>query len=256
MKDKAVMQLKNHSAEQNSINPWASIDEVRALLCLPEIKSDPGSEKFSRRKTKTGSSLYRLGQHFEYIYIVNTGFLKSVIIDEAGTEQILGFPMRGDLLGFDGISDERHESEAIALTEVEVIAIPLSKLSEFSHSQPALGNWLYRIISRELVKDQATVGMLGMLGAEARVARFLYKLGQRYMAMGFSPNHFILKMTRQEIGCYLGLTIETVSRSLSALQGAGFIKINQKEVEILEGEALRTLQRINQQACHKNTAAI
>jgi CRP/FNR family transcriptional regulator, anaerobic regulatory protein len=249
------MQSTVHPFKPAQSNLWATLKEVRSLLQLPTVELEATGELFARRKVKTGASVYRLGQQFEYVYVVSNGFLKNVVIDESGTEQILGFPMRGDLLGFDGINEDRHESEAIALTDVEVIAIPLNKLSEFTHDEPALANWVYRIISRELVREQVTVGMLGMLGAEARVARFLYNLGQRYQAMGFSSRNFVLKMTRQEIGCYLGLTIETVSRSMSALHGAGFIKINQREVEILEVESLRTLQRISQSTAGKHAIA-
>jgi CRP/FNR family transcriptional regulator, anaerobic regulatory protein len=239
------MQTSVLTSRPNQRHLWSTLEEVRTLLRLPKIDESTTIELFSRRKVKPCESVYRMGQQFEYIFIVSSGFLKNIIIDEEGTEQILGFPMRGDLLGFDGINEDRHHSEAIALTDVEVIAISLSKLSDFAFDQPELSNWVYRAISRELVREQTTVGMLGMLGAEARVARFLYALGQRYFAMGFSSQNFILRMTRKEIGCYLGLTVETVSRSISALISAGFIRVRQKEVEIICAESLRTLHRID-----------
>ena len=222
---------------------WCSLPDICRLLGMADINVDSDS-RFQRRRVKTGQWVFSAGEKFNAVFIVYSGFLKTLLMDAGGNQQILGFPMRGDLLGIDGLHNQQYASQACALTDCDLVVIPFRELTSLGHQNAMLENWLYRAVSRELVREHAVVGMLGIMGAEARVARFLVALSERFAAIGYSPSCFNLRMTRQEIGNYLGLTIETVSRSLSALHDAGLIHINQRAVEVCDLAALRLVQKM------------
>ena len=222
---------------------WCSLPDICRLLGMADINVDSDS-RFQRRRVKAGQWVFSAGEKFNAVFIVYSGFLKTLLLDDGGNQQILGFPMRGDLLGIDGLHNQHYASQASALTDCDLVVIPFRELTSLGHQNAMLENWLYRAVSRELVREHAVVGMLGTMGAEARVARFLVALSERFAAIGYSPNCFNLRMTRQEIGSYLGLTIETVSRSLSALHDAGLIHINQRAVEVCDLAALRLVHKM------------
>ncbi len=224
-----------------------SLAELCSLLGFPAIVGDDNM-RFLRRRVKAGQWVYATGEPLDAVYAVFAGSVKTLLIDPAGNEQILGFPQKGDLLGMDGIFGNRHASHAIALTDCELIVIPFNELSQRGAAAASLENWLFRATSRELSREHSLVGLLGTLSADARVARFLVSLSERFAAAGYSPRSFRLAMTRKDIGNYLGLTLETASRTLSALDAAGYINVDQREVEIKDMGALRTLERITQLA--------
>ena len=222
---------------------WCTLPEVCHLLSLPNIDVK-STLRFQRRRIKAGQWLFSFDEKFSSVFIIHSGFLKTLLVDEVGNEQILGFPMKGDLLGIDGLHNEHYASRAVALTDCDLVVVPFHELTALGRKHILLENWLYRAMGRELVREHAIMGVLGTLGAEARVARFLVSLSDRFAANGYSPVCFNLRMTRQEIGSYLGLTLETVSRSLSALNDAQLIEINQRAVEIKDISFLRSLQKI------------
>ncbi len=222
---------------------WCSLPEICQLLSIPNIDAK-SNVRFQRRRIKAGQWLFGNGEKFSSVFIVYSGFLKTLLVDEVGNEQILGFPMKGDLLGIDGLHNEHYASQAAALTDCDLVVVPFHELKSLGHEHVFLENWLYRAMGRELVREHAVVGLLGTLGAEARVARFLVSLSDRFAANGYSPVSFNLRMTRKEIGSYLGLTLETVSRSLSALHDAELIEIKQRAVEIKDIVFLRSLQKL------------
>ena len=179
-----------------------------------------------------GSYLYRSGAKFQSLYAIRTGFFKTQVLHEDGREQVTGFQMAGEIIGMDAISSDAHTCDAIALEDSEVCEIPFSRLEELSRKLPLLQRHLHRILSREIVRDQGIMLLLGSMRAEERLAAFLLNLSQRFAARGYSPTSFYLRMTRQEIGSYLGMKLETVSRTLSNFQGAGLISIRNKSVEL------------------------
>jgi CRP/FNR family transcriptional regulator len=179
-----------------------------------------------------GGFLYRSGAKFQSLYAIRTGFFKTQVLHEDGREQVTGFQMAGEIIGMDAISSDAHACDAIALEDSEVCEIPFSRLEELSRKLPSLQRHLHRILSREIVRDQGIMLLLGSMRAEERLAAFLLNLSQRFAARGYSPTSFYLRMTRQEIGSYLGMKLETVSRTLSNFQGAGLITIRNKSVEI------------------------
>ncbi len=221
----------------------SSLADICLLLGIEDIDK-PSDTLFLRRRVKAGQWIFSNGQKFDSVFIVYSGAIKTVLLDEVGNEQILSFPLRGDLLGLDGLHENCHPSQAVALTDCEVIVIPFGALIKLSHEHPSIATWFYCAMSRALAHEHALMGMLSTLCSEARVARFLISLSERYKKLGGSATHFSLPMTRQEIGSYLGMTFETVSRALSALQEAQFIDISRREVILKNLPGLLALKKI------------
>jgi CRP/FNR family transcriptional regulator len=223
---------------------WSTLDEICALLHIRCGSLASDKALFQHVQFKEGQRIYRVGQVFDSLYIVNAGFLKIATVDDAGNERVLSFPMKGDMLGLDGIHTHCHPCETLALSECNLILLPFARMSSIGRSNPDIENLMYRMMSRELAHRQEIIDMLGILSAEARVARFLISLAERFVGMGYSDKLFNLRMTRQEIGSYLGLTMETVSRTLSAFNEMGLITVRQRSVGINDPEALRALRRL------------
>jgi CRP/FNR family transcriptional regulator len=224
---------------------WSNLKELCDLLRIPAATTAADEEfLFQHVQFKTGQRIHTIGQPFDTLYIVHSGFLKTVLIDEFGNEQVLSFPMKGDLFGVDGIHTRRYASEAVALSNCDLILLPFKKFTALGRAHVELEHAMYSVMSRELVREQSMVSMLGALSAEARVARFLVSLSERFADMGYSSKLFNLRMTRHEIGSYLGLTLETVSRTLSAFNEIGLITVDQRSIGIKDVDALKTLRRL------------
>jgi CRP/FNR family transcriptional regulator, anaerobic regulatory protein len=230
---------------------WSTLADICQLLQLDiKIRDDTLQALFQHRRLKPDEPAYRVGQAFEALHVVNAGFLKTVMLDSEGDERVVGFPMKGDLLGCDGICNDRHVSEVVALSDCDLIVIPFKQLLSLGHGCQELEHTMYRAVTRQMVQENVSLATLGALRSDARVARFLVMVADRHAALKFSSQSFRLRMTRREIGSYLGLTLETVSRSMSALDAAGIICVHQRDIEILRPDILRslppmeTLQRI------------
>jgi len=196
---------------------------------------------------RRGDTLFRAGDHFESLFAVRTGFFKTRVSSEDGRDQVTGFQMAGELLGLDGISSDRHTCDAVALEDSQVCVIPYGQLEALSREFTDLQRQFHRIMSREIVRDQGVMLLLGSMRAEERLAAFLLNLTQRLQARGFSGSSLVLRMTREEIGTYLGLKLETVSRCFSKFQDDGVLQVKQRQIEVLDAEALREL--VNGSAC-------
>lgn len=215
-------------------------------LCMPLGLNDLELAKVDelvslRRRLKRGEHLYRVGQPFDAIYAIRSGFFKTDVLVEDGRDQVTGFQMTGELLGLDGISSEAHTCNAVALEDSEVCPIPFSHLEGLSREIHTLQHHFHKVMSREIVRDHGVMMLLGMMRAEERLAAFLLNLSQRFTARGYSPAEFNLRMTREEIGSYLGLKLETVSRTFSRFQEEGLIAVQQKNVRILNIPGLQKL---------------
>jgi CRP/FNR family transcriptional regulator len=195
----------------------------------------------SRRKLRKGDALYRAGEAFGHLYAVRVGSLKTTVLAEDGREQVAGYHMLGDIIGLDGIGSERHGCDAIALEDTEVCAMAFGRLEELARSLPALQHNLHRFIAREITRDHDVMLLLGSMRAEERLATFLINLSERYRRRGYSSTEFVLRMTREEIGSYLGLTLETVSRLFSRFQEEGLLQVQGRAVKILDLAGFRSL---------------
>ncbi len=213
-------------------------------LCLP-VDLDGGELQrldaltSIKRAFRRGEYLYRSGEQFRALYAIRTGFFKTQILHEDGREQVTGFQMPGEIIGLDAICSDAHTCDAVALDDSEICEMPFKRLEELSRELPPLQRHLHKIMSREIVRDQGIMMLLGSMRAEERLAAFLLNLSQRFSARGYSPNAFHLRMTRQEIGSYLGLKLETVSRTLSQFHEHGLLNVRVREVEIMDMLRLR-----------------
>ena len=215
-------------------------------LCLPFGMSDTELSRLdelvgARRKVKRQQNLYRAGDPFEAIYAIRAGSFKTDVLLEDGREQVTGFQMTGEILGLDGISTEAHSCNAVALEDSEVCVIAYDKLEQMSHEIEGLQLQFHKVMSREIVRDHGVMMLLGSMRAEERLAAFLLNMSQRFNARGFSSQEFNLRMTREEIGSYLGLKLETVSRAFSRFQEDGLISVQQKHVLLLDAAGLKKL---------------
>jgi CRP/FNR family transcriptional regulator len=195
----------------------------------------------SKRKVSRGASLYQIGDRFESLYAVRSGAFKTVGVSWHGDEKVTGFYLSGEILGLDAINGGNHGFNAVALEDGEVCVIPFQRLEQLATTIPALQHQLFRLLSSDISRDQGLMLLLGSMTAEQRVAAFLLSLSRRHQRLGFSPSRFVLRMTREEIGNYLGLTLETVSRLFSRLQRDGLIAVQQRDIELRNADRLREM---------------
>lgn len=193
---------------------------------------------FGRRRVKVGQTLYREGDRFQFIYAVRSGTFKSSLMLADGREQISGFYMAGELLGLDGVANGEHASSATALEDTEVCAIPYAHLTELAAGNPGMQHLLSRLMSREIVREHSLMVLLGSMNAEERLAAFLLNLSQRLKARGYSPTEFHLRMSRAEIGSYLGMTLETVSRTFSTFQQQRLLEVDKRHIRVIDLDGL------------------
>ena len=214
--------------------------ELAGMLNFPiDVPEAMADVEFPVRRLQPGETLCRAGDEFEALYVVRSGFLKTVSLDGAGNEQVLAFPMRGDAIGVDGFDQGHYTEDAIALDSCHVIIVPFARIAGLGRRMPGIERLVYAIFNRELVHRQNMVRLLGMLNAEARVAAFLLGLSERFGRLGCSKSSFVLRMTRQELGSYLGIKLETVSRALSAFATSGLMDVSRREVVLNDIDGLR-----------------
>ncbi len=221
-------------------------------LCMPVGLSSEQMNRIdeivaTRRKVKRGAALFRNGEAFTSLYAIRTGFFKTCIATEDGRDQVTGFQMAGEIIGLDGIVNDRHSCDAVALEDAEVCVMPYNTLEELSREVNALQHHVHKVMSREIVREHGVMLLLGSMRAEERLAAFLLNLVQRLHARGFSQSELVLRMTREEIGSYLGLKLETVSRTFSKFADDGMIEVKQRHVRILDTEKLQSM--VNSQHC-------
>lgn len=212
-------------------------------LCIPyslnSNELDQLDDIIERKKPiHKGDELFKAGDHLKSLYAIRSGSVKSYTITENGEEQITGFHLAGDLVGFDAISKEHHPSFAEALETSMVCEIPYETLDELCGKMPKLRQQILRLMSTEIGADQNMLLLLSKKSAEERLASFIYELSRRFGERGFSSREFRLTMTRGDIGNYLGLTVETISRLLGRFQKAGMIAVQGKYITVLDIETL------------------
>ena len=215
-------------------------------LCLPVGLSPDEMSRLdsvisTRKRVKRGSALFNNGDRFSSLYAVRSGFFKTRVTSVDGRDQVTGFQMTGEILGMDGIVNDHHSCDAVALEDAEVCVMPFDRIESLSREFSALQHHVHKIMSREIVRDHGVMLLLGSMRAEERLAAFLLNLVQRLHSRGFSQSELVLRMTREEIGSYLGMKLETVSRTFSKFVEEGIIEVKQRHVQIKDTEALRRL---------------
>ncbi|MEO8304764.1 MAG: fumarate/nitrate reduction transcriptional regulator Fnr [Betaproteobacteria bacterium] len=215
-------------------------------LCLPVGVDQDGMRQLDslvseRMHVKKGDAIYRAGDPFVSLFAIRVGSCKSTVLGEKGYEQVSGYHMMGDIVGLDGIGSGQHGGEAVALEDTEVCVLPFHRLEDLARQVHSLLHNMHRILSREIGRDENVMLMLGSMRAEERLAVFLLGLAKRYRERGYSETEFVLRLTRADIGSYLGLTLETISRLLSRFQASGLLQVQGRVVKLLDLTALKEL---------------
>jgi CRP/FNR family transcriptional regulator len=221
-------------------------------LCLPVGLSEQDFERVEalvsqRRKVERGQALFRDGEKFEALYAIRSGFFKTNLMTEDGREQITGFQMAGEIMGLDGIVNDHFTCNAIALENSEVCLLPYHSIEDLAREVPSLQRHVHKIMSREIVRENGVMLLLGSMQASERLAAFLLNLIGRLQVRGYSQSEMILRMTREEIGNYLGLKLETVSRTFSKFVEDGILEVQQRAIKIINLDALKLMA--NPEAC-------
>lgn len=211
--------------------------------CLPAGLAEPDVArldglKFARRRIKEGEVLFHAGQPFAFLYAVRSGTLRTTLATSDGREQVSGFAMAGELLGLDGLAAGAHSTTAVALEDADVCAIPYAQLAQLGAESARMYLTLSRLMSGEIVRERRLMVLLGSLNAEERLAAFLVDISKRMKARGYSASEFHLRMSRADIGSYLGMTLETVSRAFSSFQRQRLLEVDKKHVRIVDRDAL------------------
>ncbi len=217
-----------------------------ATLCLPMSLTPDDVERLDSivrrsRPLHRGDYLFRSGERFRSLYVVKTGSVKSYAPSEEGGEQVLGFHLPGEIIGLDAIEKELHLCSAKVLETSAICEVPFFRLLELSSSIPSLQHQIYRLLSKEIGHDTEMLLLLGKKSAEERLAAFLLSMSKRLRKRGLCPTDFFLSMSRHEIGNYLGLAVETVSRLFTRFQDEGLLKVDRKHVELIDLGALEAI---------------
>ncbi len=232
-------------------NPMVNCGDCRlGPLCLPIALNTDEITQLDEivkrgRPLNRGEHLYRQADAFHAVYAVRSGSFKAYSTADDGTEQVTGFYLPGEILGMDGISSLKHCSSAVALETSSVCEIPFSRLEELSSQLPSLQHRFFQIMGKEITKDQQMLTLLGKNSAEERVASLLLSISSRNNHRNLSATRFRLSMSRAEIGNYMGLTVETVSRVFSRLQKQEIIGVENREIEILDMEKLKGIANVS-----------
>lgn len=237
--------------EQDGVAPPTSpivhgssrLKDVCALLRIAATASiECETARFAHRRLRRGQRVYAAGLPFDALYVVCRGTLKTVATDAAGQPQILGFPMRGDLLGVDGIYPKMYPTEVVALTSCEVICLPFKQFAALGKAHAGLDGAIYSLMSEDLLREQSLIRILGSFGPEVRVAQFLAWMAKRHADIGHCKAAIVLAMSRHEIGSYLGVCRKTVDRAFSAFAEMGAISVNRRCITIRDLRALMALR--------------
>lgn len=218
-------------------------DLLRLLDAEDGVSAQTDAQPLPVRHLHAGSALHHEGDAADTVEFVRLGTLKVFTTSEDGDEQVLGFAERADLLGFDALCTERHPTSAVALEDCWLFSLRVGDFYRWSRELPALDRALHRAASRQLARCHQVADVMGAVVAEVRLARFLLHRADHLQALGQSPRRFVLRMTRRDLASHLGVAHETVSRAFTALAQWGCLRVDAREVEIVDFDRLRACTR-------------
>ncbi|MCE2867989.1 MAG: Crp/Fnr family transcriptional regulator [Oxalobacteraceae bacterium] len=247
--------LKPKSRSIDNLPRISSSAEQLFALCGIESRQNFNSfpQKFLHIRVKAGRHVYLSNDKCEMIYLVYSGFLKNTWADTNGNEKIIDFPMKGEMVGLDGIAHGKFANSLKALTDSELIGIPLDFCRRQNVEGEVFRNHIISVLSQQLVNEQKSSFMISALPVDAKVAKFLLSLSFKFKSLGYSEKSFLLRMSREEIGSYLGVSLETVSRTISGLCKIGVLKKDNRSIEIINFDALKKLKRLPLGVTYKAT---
>ncbi len=242
--------LKSSESPACPHNANVSCGDCRlSSICLPLSLDSEDISKLDQivekgAQLQRGEILYKQNGEFRSVYAVRAGAIKAYHIDSGGQEQVVGFYLPGEILGTDGIGGHRYNNTAVALDTTAVCEIPFAQLEKLSTELPFLQRHFFRIMSREITDDQKMLTLISKNTADERLASFLISLSTRHAQRQLSGSQFLLPMSRQDIGNFLGLTVETVSRVFTRFRKKLLIEVDGKQVQILNIDALKEIARV------------
>ncbi len=247
--------LKPRSSSINNLPRISSSTEQLFALCGIESKQHLSAvaQKFLHVRIKAGRHVYLSNDKCEMIYLVYSGFLKNTWADTNGNEKVIDFPMKGEMVGLDGIAHGKFANSLKALTDSELIGIPLDFCRRQNVEGEIFRNHIISVMSQQLVNEQKSSFMISALPVDAKVAKFLLSLSFKFKSLGYSEKSFLLRMSREEIGSYLGVSLETVSRTISGLCKIGVLKKDNRSIEIINFDELKKLKRLPLGVTYKPT---
>ena len=247
--------LKPKSRSIDNLPRISSSAEQLFALCGIESRQNFNSfpQKFLHIRVKAGRHVYLSNDKCDMIYLVYSGFLKNTWADTNGNEKIIDFPMKGEMVGLDGIAHGKFANSLKALTDSELIGIPLDFCRRQNVEGEVFRNHIISVLSQQLVNEQKSSFMISALPVDAKVAKFLLSLSFKFKSLGYSEKSFLLRMSREEIGSYLGVSLETVSRTISGLCKIGVLKKDNRSIEIINFDALKKLKRLPLGVTYKHT---
>jgi CRP/FNR family transcriptional regulator len=218
-------------------------------ICLPMALKNEDIDQLDdiiqrSRPMQKNQHLYREGDDFQSVYAVRSGAMKAYKTTDDGREQVTGFYFPGEILGMDGISKNTHASSAKTLETAAVCEIPFTSLEKLSALMPSLQRHFFQLMSHEITEDQLLITLLSKNSADERVASLMLSISTRNARRKLSATQFRLPMSRVDIGNYLGLTVETVSRVFSRMQKLNLLRVDNKEIEILDPKALQEMANL------------
>jgi len=211
------------------------------------------SQKFLHVRVKAGRHAYLSHDKCDMIYLIYSGFLKNTWADTNGNEKVIDFPMKNEMVGLDGIANSKFANSLKALTDSELIAIPLDFCRKQNVESEIFRNHIISVMSQQLVNEQKSSFIISSLPVDAKVAKFLLSLSFKFKLLGYSEKSFLLRMSREEIGSYLGVSLETVSRTISGLCKIGVLKKDNRSIEIMNFDALKKIKRLPMGVTYKPT---
>ena len=234
-----------------ALQELVNLMEVDAAACeqLADVLVDP-------KVVAKGALLFRQGTSTHSIYFVRSGTFKVYQVDQDGYEQVLRFPMRGEMLGFDSVCEDRHPSSAAALADASVLVVSSAGVWQARQRSSAFDQGMHRLLSRQLLQIVDVTVLMSAVAAEVRLARFLCQLAARVADIGSSAAHLQLCMSRRDIASYLGLANETVSRCLKLLADHGLINVRRREIEIVDPVGLREAARFTRRGSGAQPASL
>jgi CRP/FNR family transcriptional regulator len=232
-----------HMASCKTLCSHCNLREICLPVGLTQAELEQVDQRLVavRRSVARGETLFRAGDRFESVFAVWTGFFKTSVSSNHGLDQVTGFHMGGEVVGLEGIAGGRHQVDAVALEDSQVCVMSYEELKVLQTEIPSLHEQFQRIMSHEIVTNHSVMLLLGSMHAEERVAAFLLNLTHRLRARGFSSSSVLLRMSREEIGSFLGLKLETVSRTFSKFQASGLLFVRQRQIQITDPAGLQQL---------------
>lgn len=237
--------ITSHASAHGQSGPWTAGDAAGHAVSPLEsllLRWPPRVHRVEARQ-----ALFHAGQPRHSLFYVRSGCVRTSVLSEDGREKITGFRMRGDLLGLDSVDMPAHACDAVALDSAEVWELPCARLQDLL---PELQSRITAMLAAEIRRDWRWMLALGTLGADQRVVAFLLDLSARFAAIGLDPERLHLRMTRAELGNFLSLTLETVTRALSRMQARGMIEVDGRRIRIVDEPGLRALLAGEEERCH------